>query len=195
MFFLINILNFKKKIFCPKKIIYSEKNNVKIPVICEKKYIFQNCLLSRCLFPHCKSRCLGNKIMLVKERCIIKGIKPLRAFFEASGMHPEPASVEKKMTESEGGFCDGLAKRQQQLHPIPKKVRSRIVQCLWSSTNVLEPSGNIQKAWFLENPEKVPNDTTMLRFLAWCDSIGLLKFLGALAQKPSQVQHFRKKTL
>ena len=31
------------------------------------------------------------------------------------------------------------------------------------------------------------------RFLAWCDSIGLLKFLGALAQKPSQVQHFRKK--
>jgi hypothetical protein len=67
--------------------------------------------------------------MWQNERCIITGIKSLRAFFEASGMHPEPASVEK-MTESEGGFCDGLAKRQQQLHPIQKKVRSRIVQCL-----------------------------------------------------------------
>jgi hypothetical protein len=33
--------------------------------------------------------------MLLKERYIIKDIKPLRAFFEASGMHPEPASVEK----------------------------------------------------------------------------------------------------
>ena len=159
----------RKKIFCPKKNYLSEKNNVKIPLICEKKYIFQNCLLSRCLFPYCKSRCLGNKIMFQKERCISKGIKSLRAFFEASGMHPEPASVEKK-TESEGGFAMGWQSASNSCTPFKKKLGQELsnvfeVQQMFSNqvgTFRRRDSSNIWKSsqWYYD-----ANVFSLVRFL------------------------------